>query len=294
MPHRFRFNLDRFRFSLDRKLAFVLAVIAAAGAFALVRGSLFPSSAPALEIRDAGAASSRERVAGVDDRTGTMPRAVRPDEPVSVVYVTGAVARGGVYALRGAPRIVDALARAGGASSDADLTAINLAHRVEDGEMVFVPRRGAAADAERVAALDEGPQPQASSTAHRRHRKRRSHRKRTSSDIASNDAAAQSSTDAANGAYESGTMTTTDAPPRHRRRHHRAKPIPADGVTVIDVNTADANALAELPGIGLDLAERIVDFRDLNGPFASPDELLDVAGITPSILDEITPYVTLR
>jgi competence protein ComEA len=41
-------------------------------------------------------------------------------------------------------RIADALARAGGATRKADLTAVNLAAPIADGEQVVVPRRGAA------------------------------------------------------------------------------------------------------------------------------------------------------
>ena len=60
----------------------------------------------------------------------------------------------------------------------------------------------------------------------------------------------------------------------------------------LDLNSATAEALADLPGIGQTLAERIVEFRTLNGPFVTVDGLADVAGITPSHLDEIEPFVT--
>jgi competence protein ComEA len=60
------------------------------------------------------------------------------------------------------------------------------------------------------------------------------------------------------------------------------------------LNAADASALASLPGIGSTLAERIVQFRELNGPFASLDELADVAGMTQRRIDAIEPFVTLH
>ena len=62
----------------------------------------------------------------------------------------------------------------------------------------------------------------------------------------------------------------------------------------MDINTADAETLATIPGIGGGLAERIVAFREQNGPFASVDELLDVAGITEHRLDAMIPYVVAR
>jgi competence protein ComEA len=66
------------------------------------------------------------------------------------VYVTGAVNSPDVYELSDGSRINDALHAAGGATTEADLTAINLAEELHDSQMVYVPRVGdqpAAADA---------------------------------------------------------------------------------------------------------------------------------------------------
>jgi competence protein ComEA len=84
------------------------------------------------------------------------------------------------------------------------------------------------------------------------------------------------------------------AGPRRRAgkgRPHRSATAPA---SIVDLNSADAETLASLPGIGPGLAERIVAFREANGPFASPDELLDVAGFTDRRLDAVLPYVVAR
>jgi competence protein ComEA len=77
---------------------------------------------------------------------------------------------------------------------------------------------------------------------------------------------------------------------RPARRRPRRSAV-ANAPTV-DLNTADENTLAELPGIGATLAARIVEFRTLNGPFASVDGLADVAGITPQRLDTLTPLLS--
>lgn len=58
-----------------------------------------------------------------------------------VVDVAGAVRDPGVYRLLAGSRVVDALARAGGASNGAMLEAINRAARLVDGQQVVVPRR---------------------------------------------------------------------------------------------------------------------------------------------------------
>jgi competence protein ComEA len=64
--------------------------------------------------------------------------------PQTMVYVTGEVARPGVYAVRADARAKDALALAGGSRPGADLAAVNLAAHVRDGDEIVVPVRGAA------------------------------------------------------------------------------------------------------------------------------------------------------
>ncbi len=63
------------------------------------------------------------------------------------VHVAGAVRRPGVYVLSPGARVNDARRRAGGARGRADLAAVNLAAKLEDGRQVLVPERGAPATA---------------------------------------------------------------------------------------------------------------------------------------------------
>ncbi|MET0433896.1 MAG: ComEA family DNA-binding protein [Cellulomonas sp.] len=63
----------------------------------------------------------------------------------------------------------------------------------------------------------------------------------------------------------------------------------SDGV--VDVNTAGSAELQGLPGIGPVLADRIVAWREANGPFGSVDALLDVSGIGPAVLGQIRELV---
>jgi competence protein ComEA len=62
---------------------------------------------------------------------------------------------------------------------------------------------------------------------------------------------------------------------------------------LINVNTADATQLEELPDIGEVLAAAIVKYREENGPFASVDELDDVSGIGPATLEDVRDLVTV-
>jgi competence protein ComEA len=59
-----------------------------------------------------------------------------------VVHVAGAVAHAGVVRVPAGARVDDAVAAAGGATADADLSRVNLARPVVDGERLYVPTVG--------------------------------------------------------------------------------------------------------------------------------------------------------
>lgn len=148
-----------------------------------------------------------------------------------VVHVSGAVAAPGVVHLPAGARVDDALQAAGGPTDDADLSAVNLARPVGDGEQIHLPVPGEEPRAGEPAAAGPGP----------------------------------------SGAAEA----------------------PAAGSSgVIDLNTASAAELEELPGVGPAIAQRIIEHREKNGPFRSVDDLLEVSGIGPSTLEKIRDRAT--
>jgi len=132
-----------------------------------------------------------------------------------VVDVAGAVRLPGLYHLAAGTRIADAVAAAGGATGKADVTLVNLAAPLADGEQVLVPERGAAASA--------------------------------------------------------GATPSATAP--------------------LDLNTASAEQLDALPGVGPATAQKIIDYRQAHGPFRSIDELEGVPGIGPSKLAQLKGLV---
>jgi len=128
-----------------------------------------------------------------------------------VVAVMGRVEHPGLVELAPGSRVADAIDAAGGPLPDTDLTTLNLARKLVDGELITV---GASAD-------------------------------------------------------EAG----------------------AGGL--LNLNTASAAQLQELPGVGPVLAERIVDYRERNGGFRSIDELREVTGIGDATFTELQPLVTV-
>lgn len=60
----------------------------------------------------------------------------------------------------------------------------------------------------------------------------------------------------------------------------------------ININTASADSLELLPGIGPELAKRIVDFRNRNGRFIKADDLMNVRGIGSAKLEAIRNMIT--
>ena len=131
-----------------------------------------------------------------------------------MVSVVGSVTTPGLVTLAEGARVSDAIDAAGGALPGTDLSTINLARKVSDGEQIAVGVPGAA------------------------------------------DAAGASA-------------------------------------GKVNVNSASAEELATLPGIGPVLAQGIIDFRETNGPFGSVDELTEVSGIGPAVLAKIKDLVTV-
>ena len=65
----------------------------------------------------------------------------------------------------------------------------------------------------------------------------------------------------------------------------------ADISDKLDINTATARQLQHLPGVGPVLAQRIVTYREANGPFQTVSELSKVDGIDLLILERIMDYI---
>lgn len=169
-----------------------------------------------------------------------------------VVHVAGAVASPGVVVLRAGARVIDAIDAAGGPSSTADAGALNLARQVVDGERIRVPAVGEDTRTWQCAGGLTGSDGSTSGGVE----------------------GAVSSQSGTSGSVSgvAGSSGTAGA--------------------LININTADAAALEELPGVGPATAAAIIAYREEHGPFAGVDDLLDVPGIGPAKLAALRERAT--
>lgn len=69
--------------------------------------------------------------------------------------------------------------------------------------------------------------------------------------------------------------------------------IKPEEITIIDLNTATVKDFQKLPGIGPQIAQRIVDYRTQEGPFKNVEELTKVRGIGAKTFERLHPQITV-
>lgn len=61
----------------------------------------------------------------------------------------------------------------------------------------------------------------------------------------------------------------------------------------VNINSATAQQLSELPGVGAKLAQRIVEYRQKAGGFKTPQELMNVQGVGEKNFARLQPHLTV-
>jgi competence protein ComEA len=131
-------ELDRPRLALYVALGLIGCFLGAR----YLRTQVMPPSGAAVAEQAGAPAGAGAAAAAPPAASGSATVALeRADGGRVTVHVAGAVRRPGVYRLPAGSRVDDALRRAGGAARRADLNAINLAAKLEDGRQVLVPLR---------------------------------------------------------------------------------------------------------------------------------------------------------
>ena len=67
----------------------------------------------------------------------------------------------------------------------------------------------------------------------------------------------------------------------------------AAAVETININTASKEELMQLEGVGSVIADRIVEYREANGPFETPEDIMNVKGIGSSIYEKNRDRITV-
>ena len=211
------------------------------------------SNADAAGAAQAGAAarSATDAPAAAAASASSPASAAPPDE--IAVYLTGAVVKPGVYAMRPGQRLADALELAGGPTGDAALHKINLAAYLADAAHYRIPAVGEA-EAPAVASPPAAASPPSGAVA-----------------------VAVAVAPIAGGSPAAAPASSSPA---------------ASCGTPIDINAATADCLQTLPGIGRVRAESIVAHRQQAGPFAAAEGITEVSGIGSGIYGQIAKLIT--
>ncbi|MGH9364053.1 MAG: ComEA family DNA-binding protein [Thermoanaerobaculia bacterium] len=61
----------------------------------------------------------------------------------------------------------------------------------------------------------------------------------------------------------------------------------------VNINQASAEELARLPRVGAKAAQRVVDYRKARGPFARPEDLMEVKGFGEKKFEQLKPYLAV-
>lgn len=64
--------------------------------------------------------------------------------------------------------------------------------------------------------------------------------------------------------------------------------------SIVNINTADTKELDSLPGIGPTRAQTIIDYRNSNGPFQNPEDIMKVSGIGQATYDKMKEKITVK
>lgn len=67
-----------------------------------------------------------------------------------------------------------------------------------------------------------------------------------------------------------------------------------EAASVVNINTASAEELAALEGIGEKTAQNIVEYRDANGPFAAIEDIMNVKGIGEKKFEKIKENIAVE
>lgn len=98
--------------------------------------------------------------------------------------------------------------------------------------------------------------------------------------------------------YQSGAQSAQDEPSTSvelpgGEEEQNSNSDSSEGGDLININTASLEELDSLPGIGPTIAQRIINYREENGPFNTIEDIMNVSGVGPSTFEEIQDLITV-
>lgn len=83
-------------------------------------------------------------------------------------------------------------------------------------------------------------------------------------------------------------------PNEERSQDQATETLTSNKPELLNINTASVEELQTLPNIGVQMAQRIVDYRKQHGKFVSVDALQNVKGIGAKTLEKLKPFVDAK
>ena len=229
---------------------------AVAGSSISTKGSASGSSASSAQTGSGPAVSTSQNTPA--SQNASASEAATVPNPMIGVYVCGAVRKPGVYSLPEGARVIEAVRAAGGFAEEADVSYINQATVLKDADQVRIPtlaETGNGADAASAAAA---------------------------SAAGTGTAAVPASPDPG---ITPGTVSSSG---------NGATAADGTGNARVNINTATSEQLQGIPGIGPAKAALIIQYREENGPFASPEDLMNISGIKQGLYSKVADYITVE
>lgn len=147
-----------------------------------------------------------------------------------VIHITGAVQNEGIVKLEESSRVADAIEKAGGLTSEADLVNVNLAYQLKDGQKIYIPKISdteeeiiMSPEREETIIIDKGPNENLSTSINSK----------------------------------------------------------------TNINTANTSQLMNLSGVGAATANKIIEYRNVNGKFKTIEDIKNVSGIGEAKFENI-------
>lgn len=218
-----------------------------------------------------GSLSGAETTGAVQNRDAGGQTAESPG--IICVFVCGAVMREGVYTLPEGARIYEAVEAAGGFASDADSSYLNQALLLADQQQIRIPtKEESAAWREAGIAGYGGGTPEGS--------------------LSGGAEAVGGVQPGARGNAAGSTAGVVGAAGTGAGAVDAAGAAAQDGK--ININTASAQQLCTLPGIGETRAQAILSYRQEHGSFARTEDIMRVSGIKEGMYEKLAPFITVQ